>query len=212
MRDLSGYCNRHGGETAYLYGKGISFEQHDRSKDGPLRVCVNDTSHHVEDATYLFMHQQGAPQEHFPIEEMIVAEAVAKSPRIVTVLQSSLSEMALRHTERVVSYEKEFRYIALDRDHIRETNSLFARICTASSAIHFLHYAGVHRVEMIGFDGIYQRTRYDRLFPLCKDFSDAMTEQDGDYAGARNIAYRRSRQQIENLGHALGMQLIFTEA
>jgi hypothetical protein len=49
---FSGLLNKHQGEEAYLFTKGVSFDHYDQEQAGDLRVTINEVCEHVKDPTY----------------------------------------------------------------------------------------------------------------------------------------------------------------
>lgn len=54
MASISDYKNKHQGEEAWLFAKGVGLDEFDFSEAGPLRMTINHACHTVPDTTYCF--------------------------------------------------------------------------------------------------------------------------------------------------------------
>lgn len=146
-RRLAEFEGIHAGKTAWMFGKGPSFERFDLSTAGPLRMCVNETCYAVPDPTYLcaldrlngYAHRipRGIECVFHPartVRDRFLC-AVLPPPEIpVCIFEDTLSTIPLENP-----------YHALQELHRGEG--------TAVAAIQILHIMRVARVVFVGFDG-----------------------------------------------------------
>jgi hypothetical protein len=149
MRTIGGFCGKHAGDTAYVFGKGPSLDTFDMTLAKGPRVCINESALVVPCPTYFFAHD----------EKPISRVASMWPERCTAILEPSRAQYAVKcglPEDAIAVYglrHGDISVLGLTRDEVARRNVLYAKLGTVHSAIHFCHLIGVSRVVMVGFDG-----------------------------------------------------------
>lgn len=143
---LADFINRHAGESAWLFGKGPSFQTFDFQTAGPLRVAINDVIHHVPHCTYGFANDGVAKWRELYRAEHVLFQPLRCMHEFDTRVPGAVACQVV-----VFDDTAEDRRLALSREELAQCMAI--RRGTLGSALQILHVMGVATVHMVGIDG-----------------------------------------------------------
>lgn len=169
---LSSLLNCHKGETAWVFGKGPSFDSYDDSKVGSLRLCINHTVLFVRNPMYFFAGDSGIVKE---ISVPLGCKAVLEPAKAVLA--------RLKGCRDIVVFNKgqdERRLLFYSAEEIASFGKLFGKYGTVHMCLHFCKLIGASFVELIGIDGGSGYTKkvkgYNQDYTLSRDYCVEMLE------------------------------------
>jgi hypothetical protein len=170
------FVGRHQGATAWLFGKGPTFDNYlasanhvtESHEPDTVKMAVNETVLVVNDPDYFFAHDVlGIDRSMDPWNHGFAKGKADTDPRVrpayprdcTAILRKEQITAALKHAidpGRVYGYRKaqqEKKLLGLSALDLAKSGALYAESATIQSACHFAKLTGCARVVLVGVDG-----------------------------------------------------------
>jgi hypothetical protein len=125
---FSGLLNKHQGEEAYLFTKGVSFDDYDQDQAGDLRIAINDACEHVDKPTYCVSFWADGSKFKLPKGCVLLNGKTEEGKNVTSRQQKSVDTF------------------------VPQALPLFFQYSTLSLALSYLSYMGVSVIHLIGCD------------------------------------------------------------